>query len=593
MRRQLAVLRHMLALSWRADSRSVLVIFLLVLFNSAAIAVTGLSQKWLVDSAFHEASVGIAAATAVGALAYCAMAAGSRIELNLQVVLCDRVDVRVSEEVLTTVTALDTIAHLEHPDYLNRLSMLRSGTKALSVAWWSVGQAASAVVSLVLSLWLLMRVHPALGLLILVTVPSLWTARQGWKLIRRARRTRSEFERAEKGLHDLCVTPESLKELEVCGSGHVVDARAASVWDRALRVSGRAEYQAVLWQLAGWLFFVCGFVAAISLVTWQIQHGRATVGELVMVISLGSSMRLQLRYAVQTFGWVSEAEQFTRQYLWLADYARTDAPVATSTAPDRLAQGITLENVSFAYPGSESPALQDVNLTLAGGTTVALVGSNGAGKSTLVNLLTGTYRPTAGTVAVDGTDLRDIDLAEWRSRSTGAFQDFVKFELPVREAIGIGRLDLDAAERDEEVRAAATRAEAADFVGRLPQGYDTQLGHAHAGVDLSHGQWQRLALARAFLRDDAVLTVLDEPTAALDPQAENDLYEQFTRRTRSREGCVNVLVSHRFSTVRLADQIVVVADGRVVESGSHDDLMTRGGRYAELYTLQASGFDGA
>ncbi|MFI5482066.1 ABC transporter ATP-binding protein [Streptomyces rubiginosohelvolus] len=592
MRKQLGVLRHMLALSWRADRRSVLLIGLLVLFYAGAVSLTGLSQKWLIDEAVHDTLAGVAAATAVGAVAHTLLAAGVRVQLNLQVLLTDQVDIEVNREVLGAVTRLDTVTHLERADYLDRITVLRHHTKSLAAVGWSLGQAASAAVSILLSLWLLMRVHPALGLLVLVTVPSVWTAKRGWRLVRQARKDQAQYLRGEQRLHELCVTPASVKELEISGSGTTVDARATGAWEQALRISTGAEYRAVGWRMLGWVFFLAGFGAALLLVTRQAARGEATLGELVLVITLGSTMRLQVREAVQTFGWVSEAFQVTQDYLWLTGHAEKNRPVDPVAPPASLDEGISLKGVSFTYPGAERPALNDVTLTLRSGQTVALVGDNGAGKSTLVNLLTGMLTPDAGEILVDDTDLARIDMAVWRSQSTGAFQDFVKFELPVREAVGIGRLDTPEDRLSAAVDAAMARAGADTFVEKLPQAARTQLGHSHGGPDLSHGQWQRLALARAFMREDAVLTVLDEPTAALDPQAEHDLYDQFTRETRTRAGGVSVLVSHRFSTVKLADEIVVMSQGEVVEHGSHAELMARGGRYEEMYTLQARGFSG-
>jgi ATP-binding cassette subfamily B protein len=242
--------------------------------------------------------------------------------------------------------------------------------------------------------------------------------------------------------------------------------------------------------------------------------------------------------------------------------------------------------VTFAYPGSKAPVLRDVSFHLRRGSVVALVGVNGAGKTTLVKLLTGMYEPASGTIKVDGQDLAATNLAAWRQRTTAAFQDFVKFQLPVRHAVGIGSLP-----RMDHVEE-AIHAAGADFVERLPNGVDTQLGSLFDGVDLSQGQWQRLALARALMRDKPEVLILDEPTAALDPAAEHDLYERFTTTTRTVGEGITVLVSHRFSTVRMADHIIVVADGTIAEQGSHEELMARNGPYAQLFRIQAAAYSG-
>ncbi|HZL80981.1 MAG TPA: ATP-binding cassette domain-containing protein, partial [Demequina sp.] len=247
---------------------------------------------------------------------------------------------------------------------------------------------------------------------------------------------------------------------------------------------------------------------------------------------------------------------------------------------------------AFTYPGTDRPVLEGVDLVLPAGSTVAVVGENGAGKTTLVKLLCRFYDATAGTVRVDGVDLRDIDTDEWRTRIAAGFQDFSRFELLARENVGVGNLpDI---ESQTAVLAGLRRARAEGVLDRLDDGLETQLGTSHTdGAQLSGGQWQKLALGRAMMREAPLLLVLDEPTSALDAQAEHELFEQYAvnaRRVGGLTGAITLLVSHRFSTVRMADLILVVADGRVTESGSHDELVALGGLYAELFDLQAAAY---
>jgi ATP-binding cassette subfamily B protein len=259
------------------------------------------------------------------------------------------------------------------------------------------------------------------------------------------------------------------------------------------------------------------------------------------------------------------------------------------TTPDRLRGGIAFEGVSFAYPGTETEVLADVNLWLPPGAVVAVVGENGAGKSTLVKLLARMYEPSSGRISIDGVDLARFDPAAWRSRLSAAFQDSCRFEFLLGETVGIG--DVDKLNDAYEVLMACERAGAGAVLETLPAGLNTQLGRRFEGVELSGGQWQRLALARSSMRDPLLL-LLDEPTANLDAEAEFALFETIsraTRRARSR-GAVTMLVSHRFSTVRMADLIVVVDGGKVLEVGGHDELMAHGGLYAELFTLQSSAY---
>jgi ATP-binding cassette subfamily B protein len=259
-----------------------------------------------------------------------------------------------------------------------------------------------------------------------------------------------------------------------------------------------------------------------------------------------------------------------------------------------MADGIRLEHVSFAYPGTDRLVLDDISLELPAGAVVAVVGENGAGKSTLVKLLCKLYEPDAGQILVDGRPLARMPADEWRARLAGAFQDFFRFEFEARHSVGLG----DEPRMDDElaVTGAIDRAGADDVIAGLAAGLSTQLGPTWPdGVEVSFGQWQKLALARGFMRDEPLLLVLDEPTAALDAETEHALFERYAAVARgSRDGAaqgrVTILVSHRFSTVRMADLIVVLDGSRLVEVGTHDDLLARGGQYSELYGIQAAAY---
>jgi ATP-binding cassette subfamily B protein len=259
-----------------------------------------------------------------------------------------------------------------------------------------------------------------------------------------------------------------------------------------------------------------------------------------------------------------------------------------------LTDGIRLHRLSYRYPLGQEAVLQEIDLHLPAGATVAIVGDNGAGKTTLVKLLAGLYEPTAGRITVDGVDMAHIDPVAWRQRIAAGFQDFARFEFLVRETVGIGDLAALANQGDEAVVAALTRAGAADLLESLPKGLATQLGpNWPEGIDLSGGQWQKLAIGRALMRTTPLLLLLDEPTAALDAESEHRLFAQWTsaaHHLRQTTGAVIVLVSHRFSTVQMADLIVVLNGGQVVELGSHQELMARGALYAELFTLQAQSY---
>jgi ATP-binding cassette subfamily B protein len=311
----------------------------------------------------------------------------------------------------------------------------------------------------------------------------------------------------------------------------------------------------------------------------------------VLALAAGANLSRYLGVTVgqaEFLRWTLVAAQ---RLVWLEQYAERNRDRADAPVPDRLREGIKLEHVSFRYPGTERFVLDDVDLELRAGSVVALVGENGAGKTTLVKLLCRFYDATEGTVTVDGTDLARIDANEWRQRLSGAFQDFFRFEYTARQTIGVG--DLEHLDDLGVVEAAVARGGAGDVIASMPSGLETQLGPTwREGVELSIGQWQKLALARGFMREQPLLCVLDEPTAALDAETEHALFERFAAASResSEQGRITVLVSHRFSTVRMADLIVVLDGARIAESGSHDELMARDGLYAELYTMQATAY---
>lgn len=583
--------RHMFGLAWRVDRTVVTVIAVLAVAQSGAIAATGLSQRWVVDAVGTSGPGvlgGLLLAVLVGVLAHATGAAGNRTRYNYQHDLTNRVDIAVTAEVLTATTTVPTLEHLERPEYLDRLALLRRHTEALAGSCWALTDTAIAVVSAGLSLWLLVTVHPALAGLALLALPPLWAAKRAQRTLADARTATAEDQRHEERLHRMCIEPDTGKEIYVAGAGPRLDAAADTARQRVLSAVFAARVGAMGWQLTGWVCYAAGYVAALVLTALMVSRREATLGELMLVITLGTQLRGQVHAAVSGFSRIADAGHATGHYLWLRGYARRRQPTGARPAPDRLAHGIALQGVAFTYPGSTEPVLADVDLTLRPGSTVALVGANGAGKTTLVKLLSGMYLPTAGTVTVDGVPLTDIDPAAWRERMTGAFQDYVRFQLPVRHTVGVGWLP--SLDDPAAVSRAVTEAGAEAIVDQLPARLDTQLGRLYEGHELSQGQWQRLALARALMRRRPLLLMLDEPTAALDPLAEHELYELFMRQARADRGRITLLVSHRFSTVRNADHIVVVDGGRVVEQGSHDELLAAGGRYAELYTTQAAAY---
>jgi len=321
-------------------------------------------------------------------------------------------------------------------------------------------------------------------------------------------------------------------------------------------------------------------------VVLQVIVGRITVGGLTLYYQAFQQSQSQVSNVLSGISSMYENALFlSNLFDFLAFAPELSVRPDPLPFPTVIREGIVLDRVSFKYPGTEKWVLEGISFTIKPGETIALVGANGVGKTTLVKLLTRLYDPTAGRITIDGIDLRDFDPAAVRARVGVIFQDYVKYQLTVRENVGFGRIE--ALDDQDRIERSVAEADAAPIIAGLPQGYDTLLGRWFAdGQELSIGQWQKVALARAFMRD-ADLLILDEPTASLDVRAEYEVFRAFDELTA---GKMAVLISHRFSTVRMADRIVVIEGGRVIEDGGHDELLLKGGRYAELFDLQAASY---
>jgi ATP-binding cassette subfamily B protein len=502
----------------------------------------------------------------------------------------DRISVALEAHVATLQASVATIEHHERPDYLDRLQVLRNQVFALDHLFMSVFSTLGWIVRLVVTMLLLLTVSWSLILLPLFAIPIVITSTWRPGVERRVEEGASSHDRLARGLYTLGTTPPPAKEVRVTRIGNKLMTDRRGEWDAYYAPIAKTRWSTALWHMLAWGIFGLGYVGAIVYVASGLS---ASAGAVVLVVTAGSRLSAYVGAAVGELGfmrgiWLDSAKRLT----WLEDYAASKARKAEESVPALLSQGIAFENVSFAYPGTDRNALTDVNLELPAGSVVALVGENGAGKSTLVKLLADMYTPTSGRIMVDGVDLARMSPSEWRERLAGAFQDFYRFELLAQAAVGVG--DAPRIEERPAVEAAVGRAGATDVVDQLASGLDTQLGpNWEGGVDVSFGQWQKLALSRGFMREEPLLLVLDEPTAALDAETEHSLFERFAdaaHRPDETQGRITILVSHRFSTVRMADLIVVLDGAHVVEVGTHDELMTRDGQYAELYSIQAAAY---
>jgi ATP-binding cassette subfamily B protein len=501
----------------------------------------------------------------------------------------DKVTISLESHVATLLSSIATIAHQERPEYLDRLSVLRNQVFMLDHMYMSLFATCGWLLRLGVTVALLMSIHPALALLALFAIPPAFTSSWRPGLERRASERGAPSMRLARHLFDVATTASPGKDVRITGIADRLIRERRYAWDEGQAAVARTRWASAAWHSGAWAVFGAGYVGAIVFVSSGLAR---PAGDVLLALAAGARLSFYVSAAVGEIGflrgvWLDGAKRLA----WLEDYAASVAQAADLPAPARLAHGIRLDHVSFAYPGTTRRVIDDVSIELPAGRVVAIVGENGAGKTTLVKLLAKMYLPTDGQILVDDTDLARISTPAWRTRMAGAFQDFFRFEFLARHTIGVG--DLPRLDDEPAVASAVTRAGADDVVARLPSRLGTQLGATWpGGSEISFGQWQKLALARGFMRDDPLVLVLDEPTAALDAETEHALFERYAAAVRQAggDGRVTVLVSHRFSTVRMADLIVVMDGARVVESGTHDALMARQGQYAQLYGLQAAAY---
>jgi ATP-binding cassette, subfamily B, bacterial len=504
----------------------------------------------------------------------------------------DRVTIALEGHVARLQASVATIAHQERPELLDRLAVLRDQVFVLDHMYMSVFSTCGWILRLGVTVALLMSVHPALALLALFALPTVLTSSWRPAVERSAEERGAPASRLARHLFVMVTTAAPGKEVRLSGIGRRLVRQRRVEWERWYGLVSRARWGSAAWHTLAWAVFGAGFVGSVVFVAEGLHSPSADV---LLVLAAGSRLSAYVSATVGEIGFLRGIwMDGSRRLAWLEDYAAAMVTPADLPAPDRLTDGIRLEHVSFAYPATDRLVLRDVSLHLPAGSVVAIVGENGAGKSTLVKLLCKLYSPTSGRILVDGVDLARMPADEWRSRLAGAFQDFFRFELLARQSVGLG--DVPRVDDEPAVRTAVDRAGALDVVERLADGLDTQLGPTWpGGVEVSFGQWQKLALARGFMREQPLLLVLDEPTAALDAETEHALFERYAAGLRESgdhdpDGRISVLVSHRFSTVRMADYIIVLDGARVVETGSHEELMAAGGTYAELYQIQAAAY---
>jgi ATP-binding cassette, subfamily B, bacterial len=584
----------MLRIAWAADRRRSVLAFGLLTLRRIVDVLFAWWLKLLLDGlqAADTRSITFAAAgMAISIVGGSAVAyAGERV----QQALTERAHHLVERRLVELVGRTPTLEIHETPEHLTQL-------EALEDEAWEFGRVVPTLIELcttgvriVTTALLLASVHPLLLLLPLFGLPALLLSSKTGALYRLGNELAAEPARRADHLFELATTAGPAKEIRLFRLGEELAARFHETHREIRGIHQRVNLRGEIIGLATRLVFLIGYFGAIVFVVERAVDGRASIGDAVLTVVLAGQVFGLLTGSTWLVQWSWRTLAAASRYVYLEDVSRRAHQRVDPAAvvPHRLVDGIRLENVSYRYPLGQGDAVHDVNLLLPAGATVAVVGDNGAGKTTLVKLLAGLYLPTEGRITLDGVDLARLDPEQWRQRISAGFQDHARFEFVIRETVGIG--DLAALEDEAAVTAALERAGAGDLLDTLPHGLGTQLGpNWPDGIDLSGGQWQKVAIGRAMMRTDPLLLLLDEPTAALDADTEHRLFERWTaaaHQLRQASGAVTVLVSHRFSTVRMADLIVVLDRGQVVEVGSHPELIARRGLYGELFELQAQSY---
>jgi ATP-binding cassette, subfamily B, bacterial len=499
----------------------------------------------------------------------------------LRVLLAQRVNELILEKALT----LD-LTHFEDSEFYDKMSQARSqaSSRPLSLITRTFGLCQSALTLMTFSGLLWQFSGWAVLVLIVAAIPSFIAETRFSEHAFRLFRWRSPETRQQHYLETLLAREDYAKEVQLYQLGGMLLQRYRDIFDRLYQDDRNLTIKKGVWGYLLGLLSTLAFYTAYAWIVLEAISGRISLGEMTMYLIVFRQGQSTFASALTSIGGMYEDN------LYLANlYEFLDQPMPQfqgKITQGIIKEGIRFENVSFSYPGSDRPVLANISLHLPLGEKLAIVGENGSGKTTLIKLLTNLYTPTSGRILLDGVDLRDWDIDVLRQRIGVIFQNFVQYQFTVGENVGVG--DIDHLDDRKEWEIAAEKGMASPFIETLPAKFDTQLGKwFKGGQELSGGQWQKIALARAFMRSNADILILDEPTAAMDAEAEMNIFNHFRSLTQAK---MVVLISHRFSTVRMADKIIVMANGAIIEQGSHEQLIAAAGRYAHLFSLQAAGY---
>jgi ATP-binding cassette subfamily B protein len=500
----------------------------------------------------------------------------------LRALLGQRVNVMILEKALTL-----QLTHFEDSEFYDKLTQARreASSRPLSLVNRTFGLAQNSI-SLISYAILLYAFSPwAVAILVLAGLPSFFAEAKFSGDRFRLFRWRSPDTRMQMYLETVIAREDSVKEVKLFQLGPRLLQRYRDIFQKLFKEDRKLTLRRDSWGFALGLFSTAAFYGAYAWIVLATISKQITLGAMTMYLMLFRQGQAAVAAILSAISGMYEDNLYVSNL-----YEYLEQPVVSrsgdaKTGPDP-SRGLELENVSFAYPGTESNALEDISLQIRPGESLAVVGENGSGKTTLIKLLTRLYEPSAGRILLDGLALTEWDIESLRQRVGVIFQDFGRYQFSVGENIGAG--DVRFIDEKERWEKAADVGQAASFIGDLPDGYDTQLGRWFKdGRELSGGQWQKIALSRAFMRTDADILVLDEPTAAMDAASEAAIFDHFRKMSKTK---MTILISHRFSTVRTADQIVVIHNGVIQERGNHETLMAKDGQYAHLFRLQAKGY---
>jgi ATP-binding cassette subfamily B protein len=514
-------------------------------------------------------------------------AAVSQLSSLSEHILHSHINLSINSQIIKKALSLD-LSYFENPEYYDKLQNARREADFRSLQIVNSGfSLVQNIITLISFAVLLVRFSPWLAaVLFLATLPAFIAQNKYAELSFRVLSWRAPESRKLNYLEYLLTDYDAVKEVKLFGLGEPLLGQYAQMFWKFLREDQSIATRRSAVSLGWGLLATLSYYGAYAWIVFKAVGGDITIGDMTLYLGIARASQSNFSSVFSGLSNLYENGLFlSNLFSFLALEPKMMPPANPTPTPEKILHGIEFRNVSFKYEGSDEWALKDVNLSMHPGEKVALVGMNGAGKTTLIKLLTRMYDPTEGSITLDGVDLRDMDLKELHKKIGVIFQDFVRYHLSAAENVGFGQID--EMEDVERVIRSAKKSGAHELIEAMPEGYETVLGRwFHSGRELSGGEWQKVALARAFMRDCEVL-VLDEPTAALDAINEMRVFQQFRELTEDK---LAVIISHRFSTVRMADRIFVIEAGQIVEEGTHEELLRLGGRYARLFTLQAESY---